>query len=413
MTPKTSLSEVWRSYLGEVTVSCDSYSYPVEVAEVLAKQFSPSSSDVNRREKLWMIKENPDYHKNVEWLNGDLSQKGLNLSSEDLKAVEDAEIVLHMGSSLNFKDPMRKVLQTNLFGTMDLLEILKNSHNCKCFMMVSSAYSQCTKCCNHIEEKVYIPNYRPESLIELVDSFPAEVLDSLEKHFMYDWPNAYTFTKSIIEYASNDYANCFPVGIFRPGNITSSYLEPFPYWSNSNSGILGAINLLSTNLVSSFYLKKDVNSHSIPVDLTTNALLASACQVAQDKKKVAQVYNYTSNDNPVSIYEAVSYALGESSEKILTENYYLHKLKHYSITCSRALLSDLMLIANGHKPRYISLSSNCNKFNEALHYFINAKLIVDNSNMEKLWNKLSKDERDLLYFDIFSKLQKGVANPIK
>ncbi|XP_017780660.1 PREDICTED: fatty acyl-CoA reductase 1-like isoform X2 [Nicrophorus vespilloides] len=226
-----------------------------------------------------MIALNPNYYEKVSWIEGDLTMPRLNLSEDDMAIIKTVDIVIHLGASIKMKNPLHEMIKNNLFGTAELLKICLDNKNIKCFMYVSSAYSYARKSCSRIEEKIYEPILKPETLLDISNALTNGELDEIENVLMQDWPNSYTFIKTAAEYHCDTFKDQMSIGIFRPGTITSSYSEPYPVWVKSKAGILGAIILTVTKVLPSYYVDKKAMSHAVPVDMTANALIASTYDI--------------------------------------------------------------------------------------------------------------------------------------
>ncbi|XP_017780632.1 PREDICTED: fatty acyl-CoA reductase 1-like [Nicrophorus vespilloides] len=290
---------------------------------LLARKKGPMS--FNERSKEYfedpiferMISVNPNYYERVQWIEGDLTMPQLNLSNDDLQAMKTVDIIIHIGASINMQNPLHEMIKNNLLGTSELLKISLDNKNIKCFMYVSSAFSNARRSCSRIEEKIYDPVLKPETLLDIYNSLTNEELNEIENTLMQDWPNSYTFSKNVTEYHCDTFNDQMSVGIFRPGNITSSISEPFPYWVKSKAGLVGAIMLLGSKTLPSYYIKNSAISHAVPVDMTANALITCTYDVVKNKSKDSKIYNYTSNNNPITYYDA--YMIGDGIQLTMEE----------------------------------------------------------------------------------------------
>ncbi|XP_017780663.1 PREDICTED: putative fatty acyl-CoA reductase CG8306 isoform X2 [Nicrophorus vespilloides] len=213
--------------------------------------------------------------------------------------------------------------------TCQCLKICLDNKNIKCFMYVSTVYSYARRSCSRIEEKIYEPILKPETLLDMSNGLTNDELDEFENTLMKDWPNTYTFTKNVTEYYCDTFKDQMSIGIFRPGTVTSAISEPFPTWVKSKAGILGAIILLGTKLVPSYYVDKKALSHCVPVDMTVNALITSTYDVISNKSKDTKIYNYTSNNNPITFYDGFMIATKNKCISLITYNYYWNAIKMF------------------------------------------------------------------------------------
>lgn len=295
-------------FLGSVLVEKFLRSFP-DISKLYLLARKKGTKDLIERSKEYfedpiferMIALNPNYYEKVCWIEGDLTMPQLNLSNDDMQMIKTVDIVIHLGASIKMKNPLHEMVKNNLFGTAELLKICLDNKNIKCFMYVSTVYSYARRSCSRIEEKIYEPILKPETLLDMSNGLTNDELDEFEKTLMKDWPNTYTFTKNVTEYYCDTFKDQMSIGIFRPGTVTSTISEPFPTWVKSKAGILGAIILLGTKLVPSYYVDKKALSHCVPVDMTVNALITSTYDVISNKSKDTKIYNYTSNNNPFTM----------------------------------------------------------------------------------------------------------------
>lgn len=66
---------------------------------------------------------------------------------------------------------------TNIRGTSELLDVLKDAKNLESFVLVSTAYSNCSQSC--IEEKFYESPINPELLIKMVEELKPEIFSDI------------------------------------------------------------------------------------------------------------------------------------------------------------------------------------------------------------------------------------------
>lgn len=68
-------------------------------------------------------------------------------------------------------------IATNVRGTAEILEIMKEARNVNAFILVSTAYSNCYE--RVIEEKFYEPPLDPELLIKMTEELKANILQDI------------------------------------------------------------------------------------------------------------------------------------------------------------------------------------------------------------------------------------------
>lgn len=98
------------------------------------------------------------------------------------------------------------------------------------------------------------------------------------------WPNTYAFTKALSEDLIRTQAKNLPIGMFRPAIITSTAREPVIGWIDNLYGPTGVIAGAGTGILRTLHCNPDVVANIVPVDLTVNALICSAWDVATNHK---------------------------------------------------------------------------------------------------------------------------------
>lgn len=98
------------------------------------------------------------------------------------------------------------------------------------------------------------------------------------------WPNTYAFTKALSENLIRTGAKNMPIGMFRPAIVTSSAREPVVGWIDNLNGPTGVIAGAGTGILRTLHCNPDVIANIVPVDMTVNALICSAWDVAVNHK---------------------------------------------------------------------------------------------------------------------------------
>jgi alcohol-forming fatty acyl-CoA reductase len=159
---------------------------------------------------------------------GDLIIDNLGMSASDRAiVVTETQIVINCAASVNFDDPLLDALQINYFGCLRMFELARESKNILCFLHVSTAYTNSDKLGTGIfvEEKIYDleSGMDPELVVKkIVDMGPLKVQE-LEQEIIGNYPNTYTFTKSMAERTLKKIHGDLPISIVRPSIIISCY----------------------------------------------------------------------------------------------------------------------------------------------------------------------------------------------
>lgn len=161
----------------------------------------------------------PNFHDRISVIHGDLKQIGAGVREVDVELLcNEVEIVIHAAADVRFNIPLLELVQSNVRGTRDILEIAKRMKHLEVFAYVSTAYSHCPR--DIVDEKFYDPPMDPEFWLKMLDRCKTpedkETIEVLEQHLMNPWPNSYTYTKALSESLVKTYSTHFPTIVIRP-----------------------------------------------------------------------------------------------------------------------------------------------------------------------------------------------------
>lgn len=164
-------------------------------------------------------KKDENFHTRISVVNGDLNLEKAGLSDEDIDLLcNEVEIVVHAAADVRFNIPLLELVQSNVRGTRDILEIAKKMKHLQVFSYVSTAYSHCPR--DVVEEKFYDPPMNPDFWLKMLDRCKSaadkEIIEIFEQHIMNPWPNSYTYTKALTESLVKRYSEFFPAIVIRP-----------------------------------------------------------------------------------------------------------------------------------------------------------------------------------------------------
>ena len=362
----------------------------------------------------------PKFRHQIVAIAGDCSEPGLGLSPTDRSTItRQVSIVFHVAATVRFDEKMKLAVPINVRSPRDTIDLCKELTCLKSFVHVSTAYANCPY--DYIEERVYDPPMEANKLITLVDCLDEKLIDEITPRLLGNWPNTYTFTKAIAESIIEKEAGDMPVGIFRPAIVVSTYREPIRGWIDNLYGPTGVAAGAGSGVLRSIHCDGSIQANVVPGDLTVNALIACAWDVAkrrevatatatatatntdQKKDNNIPVYHYVSTDNPIT-YEQLKcmsekYGLQFPTEKAIW--YYSfrnnkYKLVHffyvYFLHLLPALLIDTVTLCLGKQPRMLKIYKKIHKFMDVLKYFATKEWKFSNDNFKALLNKMTPED---------------------
>ena len=123
-----------------------------------------------------------------------------------------------------------------------------------------------------------------------------------EKNIIGSYPNTYTFSKSMAERTLKKNHGNLPVSIVRPSIIISSYEQPTPGWTDTLAAGGGITYACSSGLMHYVFAAGTAVVDFIPVDFTTNTILAVTVYCANYANPKFVVYHSSTSDlNPILI----------------------------------------------------------------------------------------------------------------
>lgn len=177
----------------------------------------------------------PGQFKKLKAVNGDCTLKGLGISDDDYKRMENVSVIFHSAASVRFDDPLKYAILLNTRGTVEVMRFAEQLKGIRVVLHVSTTYCNPDK--KIVEEMIYPPNGDWQSAIQIAENYDEETLNALTQKYTNAAPNTYTFTKGLSEQVVKDFSDRLPVVIYRPSIVVSSLDEPVPGWIDNFNGL--------------------------------------------------------------------------------------------------------------------------------------------------------------------------------
>ena len=294
----------------------------------------------------------------VRVLEGDVHAPSLGLEEEDLSELSrEVDVVIHAAASVIFDAPLDAAVDSNVRGTLGLLELVRGWEKRPLFLHVSTAYiagmrqgvaweeppgnespngtpldpreevSNLEAVVREVEEasreRSLSRRFETEARSELgmvgEEEEVAERVDQLRRAWMRErlvergteraremgWHDVYTFTKSLAERLVLSEREGVPLIILRPAIIESSHREPYPGWIQGSRMADPIIMAFARGLIREFPGDPESLVDIVPVDHVVNATLVAAARRPEEP----EVFQVASGDrNPLryrELYEHV------------------------------------------------------------------------------------------------------------
>ncbi|KAJ8688432.1 hypothetical protein QAD02_024227 [Eretmocerus hayati] len=360
--------------------------------------------------------EQPKFRHQIVAISGDCSLPSLGISAVDRAVLlREVSIVFHVAATVRFDEKLKLAVAINVQSPRDILNLCKEMPQLKACVHVSTAYANCIR--KQIEEKFYDAPIDGQKLISLLECMDDKMVDDITRPILGKWPNTYTFTKAVAEDIIRQEADGTPIGIFRPAIVISTYQEPIRGWIDNMYGPTGVVAGAGTGLLRSLHCDGTLKANVVPGDMTVNALIASAWDVAQTKQNNKHsndipVYNYVStDDNPLTWDQlkvmSAKYGLDIPTSRAVwyysfrnTKSKIVHLFYIYFLHLLPALLVDAVTLCVGKQPRMLKVYKKIHKFMDVLNYFTTQEWSFSNDRVNSLIDKLEPKDRSMFNMDM-------------
>ncbi|XP_024868018.1 fatty acyl-CoA reductase wat-like isoform X3 [Temnothorax curvispinosus] len=318
-------------------------------------------------------------------------------------------IIFHLAANVRFQEKIKSQIQTNICATDTILRIAKLMPYLKSFIYVSTIYANF--CVKHIEEHVYTYPINYKDLITLTHILSENTMEEKKAKITSQWPNTYTFTKAIAEGLLRDEGGDLPIGIFRPAIITSTANEPLVGWNNNFLGEIGLTVFISSGFQRFMLCNPYIPANFVPVDLTGNALIASAWDVFIQfrRGKDMLIYNFVPPADAPTIGEwfykiadiTKTYPLPKAQWRpfvIMLQRKMLYRICIWLGHLLPALLVDTISICMNYRPRMWKLYRKIHSRSYEMAPFLTRRWSYSYDNVEAMWNRLNEQDQQLFKF---------------
>ncbi|XP_032686172.1 putative fatty acyl-CoA reductase CG5065 isoform X1 [Odontomachus brunneus] len=362
--------------------------------------------------------EMPNFHEKVVPLLqvGELDEECLGLTKHDIdQVISEVSIIFHLAATVRFNEDIKVATKINVYGTCAILNLAKRMANLKSFIHVSTITANYFTAVTHIEECFYKYPIDPKKFITLMRTSSENTIDEKILRAAAQWPNTYTFTKAIAEVAIRDSSGSLPVGIFRPSVVTNTAREPLVGWIDNYLTAMGVIAPFSKGLTRFILCNPDYMADFVPVDITINALIASAWDVFnQPHRKGEKMLIYNSvftKDAPLSYGDYFAHvrlnALKYPTKHCywmptitLISNKIIYTICIWFGHLLPAIFIEIFQKCIGAPQSIWKLYGNIHEFNNMISYFIMNNWTHTNDNIHAIWRRMNKNDQFLFDFNM-------------
>ncbi|XP_039294387.1 fatty acyl-CoA reductase wat [Nilaparvata lugens] len=360
-------------------------------------------------------KVDPSALQKISIISGDCSKPMLGLCSEDQDLLQkQVSVVFHVAATVRFDEPLPIAVAINIAATRDLMTLAKGMRKLKAFIHTSTAYSNCHL--KKIEETFYNSPIPYSKLITLTECLDHAQLEQLTPILLRDVPNTYVFTKAVAEDLVLKHSKGIPVAVVRPSIIIATEKEPIPGWVDNLYGPSGVVVASTTGIMRTVNVDGNVIADVVPVDMVSNAIIASAWHLDTMKNKDSTepppIFNCVSSvQNPITWYTFFSLCYKYWPHTIFAIWYPFlsinssrtrHRLLSFIWHYLPALVIDSIAQLVGKQPNLVKVSNKVEKICSLLSYFSTRQWDFRDDNLQSMWQSLSSEDQELFWFNIKS-----------
>ncbi|KAJ6968229.1 hypothetical protein NC653_036240 [Populus alba x Populus x berolinensis] len=383
---------------------------------------------------------------------GNVCESNLGLE-EDLadRIADEVDIIVNSAANTTFDERYDVAIDVNTRGTCHLMSFAKKCQKLKLFLQVSTAYVNGQRQ-GRIMEKPFLfgdciarenliisestPRFAPALDIEhelnlASDSKEAfqenEVAQKmkelgLERARKYGWQDTYVFTKAMGEMVVDNMRGDIPVVVIRPSVIESTCKEPFPGWMEGNRMMDPIVLYYGKGQLTGFLVDPNGVLDVVPADMVVNATLAAMAWHGMEQKPDINVYQIASSVVNPLVFQDLATLLHEhynSSPYMDSNGRAIHvpsmklfsSMEEFSAHLWRYVTQRSRLAGMATSDRKLSQKHEniCRKSVEQAKYlasiyepytFYGGRF--DNSNTQKLMERMSENEKGIFGFDVGS-----------
>uniref|UniRef100_A0A2K2A4W9 Fatty acyl-CoA reductase n=1 Tax=Populus trichocarpa TaxID=3694 RepID=A0A2K2A4W9_POPTR len=238
----------------------------------------------------------------------------------------------------------------------------------------------------------------------------------------YGWQDTYVFTKAMREMVVDNMRGDIPVVVIRPSVIESTWKEPFPGWMEGNRMMDPIVLCYGKRQLTGFLADPNGVLDVVPADMVVNATLAAIAWHGMEQKSDINVYQIASSVVNPLVFQDLATLLYEhynSSPYMDSNGRPIHvpsmqlfsSMEDFFVHLWRDVIQQSRLAEMASSDRKLSQKHEniCRKSLEQAKYLANIYEPYtfyggrfDNSNTQKLMERMSENEKGEFGFDVGS-----------
>ncbi|XP_014681550.1 PREDICTED: fatty acyl-CoA reductase 1-like [Priapulus caudatus] len=239
--------------------------------------------------------ETPDSIEKLHIIIGDVIEPQLGMSDSDYELLTDKiNVILHVAASINFTEPLRNAVTTNVIAVKDMLVLCRKCKHLQAIVHTSTAFVRPNL--EVIEEKFYEFKGDYNDVIATVMDGDDAAAERITPELLGDAPNTYVYTKHMAECVLADEASDLPIAIVRPTLVTSTWKDdPISGWIESMAHLSGVLILTAKGYLRVKLVDVTKEIDMVPVDVVSNCIIAAGWRLGTSEPTLTiPIYNSSS-----------------------------------------------------------------------------------------------------------------------
>eukprot|EP00758_Cryptobia_borreli_P001686 Tbor_TRINITY_DN2447_c0_g1::TRINITY_DN2447_c0_g1_i1::g.2607::m.2607/K13356/FAR; alcohol-forming fatty acyl-CoA reductase len=218
-------------------------------------------------------------------MSGDMMEDDLGLSLEDYtKLCQTTNYIVHMAATVDFQERLDVSVKMNVLGTLRVVAVARKCCNLEAMIHTSTCYVNWNRASGEVpvKEEIYPLPFDAEDMCKYILSIhPFHIASESKKLLaMYNFPNTYTFTKSMCERILNKTKGNLPLTIVRPSIIGCAWRYPCPGWIDVLTAAGAIIITAGIGILKDLHAESSYVADIVPVDYVCNSLILAVVKTS-------------------------------------------------------------------------------------------------------------------------------------
>jgi alcohol-forming fatty acyl-CoA reductase len=220
---------------------------------------------------------------------GDITEDRLGIDEKHYAELcNNVNFIAHLAATVDFQEKLNLSVQMNTLGALRVVALARKCRQLESMVHTSTCYVNWARDGreNPVKEQLYTLPFDPEAMCKHILSLHPSQIQQETKELLskYNFPNTYTFTKSMGEHLVRKNKGRLPITIVRPSIIGCSYRDPCPGWVDALTAAGGLFLTVGLGIVSEFQVHGHYIADIVPVDHVCSVIIKALYKTALHHK---------------------------------------------------------------------------------------------------------------------------------